>query len=319
MLPTAGDVHVNAPLTNISIGYLQTDPSVADQVFPMVEVKKQSDRYYVYDFADWNRSAMQKRAPATESAGGGWSISDDTYFCEDWALHKDIDDEIRANEDAPLNMDTDAVEYLMQQRKIKSDIEFAADYFTTGLWTGSTTGTDITPGTLWDAANSTPIADIRAQIRSVKNKTGFKPNRLVMPGDVWDVLQDNADFLDRIKYTQTGVVTTELLARVLEIEKVVISELIKVTSVEGNATTTTAPVFGAGKALLAYSAPRPSKMLPSAGYRFVWNGRKGCAMGQRIKKYRMEHLDADRVEIDAYWDNKVVSPLLGAFFTGVKS
>jgi len=45
--PTARDVHVNAPLTNISIAFLQTQDSfVASRVFPSIPVTKQSDRYY---------------------------------------------------------------------------------------------------------------------------------------------------------------------------------------------------------------------------------------------------------------------------------
>ena len=73
--PTARDIHVNAPLTNISIAFLQTaDTFVASKVFPMVGVSKQSDRYYTYERGDFNRDEMEKRAPGTESAGGGYNI-----------------------------------------------------------------------------------------------------------------------------------------------------------------------------------------------------------------------------------------------------
>ena len=54
--PTPGDVHVNTPLTQISIAYLQQqDQFVAAQVCPVIPVAKQSDRYYVYNRGDFFR------------------------------------------------------------------------------------------------------------------------------------------------------------------------------------------------------------------------------------------------------------------------
>jgi hypothetical protein len=44
--PTLKDLHVNSVLTNISIAY-RNDAYIADRVFPMVNVGKQSDIYAV--------------------------------------------------------------------------------------------------------------------------------------------------------------------------------------------------------------------------------------------------------------------------------
>ena len=75
-LPTRNEVHVDAVLTQISVGFMQSaEDFVADKVFPVVPVRKQSDKYFVYDRSYWFRSEMEKRAPATESAGGGWKLS----------------------------------------------------------------------------------------------------------------------------------------------------------------------------------------------------------------------------------------------------
>ena len=67
-------------------------------MFPNIPVLKQADRYFEYDRSDFWRNTFGKRAPATESKGSGWKLrNDQTYFCDVWALHKDIDDQIRAN------------------------------------------------------------------------------------------------------------------------------------------------------------------------------------------------------------------------------
>ena len=65
--PTRNDVHLNAALTNISIAY--KNPSyIAEQVFPVVRVQKQSDYYFIFDAGAWFRDEVQVRAPGTRAA-----------------------------------------------------------------------------------------------------------------------------------------------------------------------------------------------------------------------------------------------------------
>ena len=61
--PSQSDLHINAPLTNVSIAYLQNSSAyIADKVFPRVPVAKQSDLYIKYSKSDWRRTDAQKRA-----------------------------------------------------------------------------------------------------------------------------------------------------------------------------------------------------------------------------------------------------------------
>jgi hypothetical protein len=313
-------VHVNAPLTNISIAWRQDQSEfVADQVFPNVPVQKQADRYYVYDRDNWFRAQAEKRGLAQESAGGGFTVdSTPTYYCDVWAFHKDVDDQIRANQDQVIDVDRDATEFVTRDLMLKKELTWAAQYFTTGIWTGSTTGGDITPATLWDAVGSTPIEDIRAQLLSTKRRTGFRANTVVMGEEVWNVLQDHPDFLERIKFTQTAIVTTALFASVLGVSKVLVAGAVQNVSIEGAAEDME---FVFGKAcLIVYSAPRPGLLTPTGGYTFSWAGLFGAgALGGRILRFRMEHLKSDRVEGEMSFDQKVVAPEMGAFLTGVIS
>ena len=132
--PTAGDVHVNTPLTQISIAYLQNqDQFVAASVCPVIPVSKQSDRYYVYNRGDFFRDQMQKRAPGTPAASTGYRLDNTpTYFCDVWAEAKPIPDQLRGNADAVLNMDRDATEFLSQQALIRREKIFAANLFAAG-------------------------------------------------------------------------------------------------------------------------------------------------------------------------------------------
>lgn len=318
--PTRGDVHVNQPLTNISIAYIQkAENFIADRVFPNIPVAKQSDRYFVYDRADWFRDEAQKRAPGTESAGGGFRIDNTpTYYADLWAVHKDVDDQIRANADAPINMDRDATEYVTQQLMLKREKQWAADYFTTGIWTTQYQGKSATPGAneflQWNDAASTPVEDITSVAIDIAKLTGFKPNTLVLSPYVFNQLKNNADILDRIKYTQRGVVTTDILANLFEVERVLVAMATNNTAAEGVAATYDF-VISNKAALLCYSNPRPSVLTPSAGYTFSWTGYLGAgAAGNRIKRFRMEELTSDRIEGEMAFDLKLVAADLGAFF-----
>ncbi|HYE75636.1 MAG TPA: hypothetical protein VEF04_19995, partial [Blastocatellia bacterium] len=109
--PTSSAVHaVDVPLTNISTAYIQSQNNfVASQVFPIVPVMKASDKYYTYTKADWFRDEAKRRADATPSAGSGYGLSTGNYSCDVFALHKDIGQQVRANADAGINLDRDAV------------------------------------------------------------------------------------------------------------------------------------------------------------------------------------------------------------------
>lgn len=325
--PTSGDVHVNAPLTNISIAYIQDQSAfIADKVFPNVPVAKQSDRYYVYKREDFNRDGYKVRAPSTESQGGGYDLDNTpTYYANVWALHKDIDDQIRANSDAVLNPDRDATQWLTTQALIRRENAWASKYFTTGLWGTDLTGAASSPSTgqflQWDNAASTPIETIRAAKRTVAGNTGFRPNTLTLGRAVFDALLDHPDIVDRVKYSFQGqagnpaLTNTQVLAQLFEVDRVLVSDAVVNTAQKGQ---TEASSFILGKnALLSYAAPTPSLLVPSAGYTFSWTGFFGAGnMGVRIKKFRMEWLESDRIEGEMAFDQKLVGADLGYFFSG---
>jgi len=105
-----------------------------------------------------------------------------------------------------------------------------------------------------------------------------------------------------------------VLASLFEVDTVLIARGVRNDAAEG-AAEATGYIMTDG-ALLCYSNPNPSLMAPSAGYSFTWSGFIGSGPdGQRIKKFRMENLSADRVEGEIVFDHKRVDAQLGVFFT----
>lgn len=323
LLPEGGALYVNAPLTDISVAYQQrANDYVAGQVFPSIPVNKQGGLYYKYDKGDWFRSIAGVRAPATETPGGGWNVSTDTYYSDVYGVHKDIDDQTRANADSIFSLDRDATQWVTQNLLLKRDQVFMATYFTTGVWTditgvsGSPTGAQVKQ---WDASGSTPIEDIRAQSTAMKKSTGYRPNTLVLGPEVYDVLLDHSTILERIKYTERGMISNALLASLFGVERVIVADAIQNTANQAAGSDTPTMSFLAGKsALLCYVNRTPSLMQPSAGYLFGWNGLLGAgSIGTRIKRFRMEAIASDRIEGEMAWDMKVVAADLGTFFATV--
>ena len=133
--PTVSDVHVDAILTNMSVAYIQSQTNfVANQVFPSIPVEKQSDKYFVYTKGDWFRDEAEVRAPASPSAGSGYTLSTSTYNALVYAFHKDVDDQTRANSDNPLAPDRDATTFITQRMLLRQEIQWTSDFFTTSVW-----------------------------------------------------------------------------------------------------------------------------------------------------------------------------------------
>lgn len=313
--PTQSSVHVDVPLTNLSTAYLQSqDAFIASKVFPIVPVQKQTDKFYTYTKNDWFRDEAQLRADATESAGSGYGLSTSTYSCDVYAMHKDIGYQTRANADSQINLDRDATEFVTQRLLLRQEIQFVTDFFTTSVW-----GTDSTPSNLWsDFTNSDPIEDIETGKETILSVTGQMPNTLVLGYQVYRKLKNHPDIIQRIQYTTavTGrTVTPELLAAMFDVDRVLIARAIKATNNEGE---TAAYSFTHGKhALLAYVAPSPGLLTPSAGYMFSWQGvSDGLGANIGVRRIDMPTKRAERIEGEVAFDNKIVGADLGYFFSG---
>lgn len=329
--PTQSDLHVNIPLTNVSVAYVQSaDSYIADKVFPKVPVKKQSDLYWKYSKSDWRRTDVKKRAPSTETPGVGWTVDTDTYFTTVYGVHKDIDDQIRSNADSNFNLDRDSTEFITNQMLLQRDIDWTNAFFTTGVWANERAGVASSPSTnqfiAWDIAGSDPLGIMADLIIDFRRLTGFAPNVGVMGAYVMAALKQHPDIIDRIKFTQRGVVTEDLIATLFDIDELYVSYATMASGPQtGDARTQDAAatydfITDATSFLLAYVPPGPSLMTPSAGYTFTWSGYLGGnAEGVRIKRFRMENIASDRIEAEMTYDMKVVCPDLGLFMTDVVS
>lgn len=319
--PGRADVHVDRPLTAISIAFLQSsDLFVADRVFPVVPVAKQSDSFFTIPRGHFFRDEMEKNAPGAPPAKANYDIDTDTYKCDVWKLAKALADQTRANYDSPLQPDREMTEFLTLKGLIRKERAWASEHFTTGVWTSDLTGVSGAPGASqfqrWDEAASTPIEDVRLGKRAVHQRTGFRPNKLVVGRQVYDALLDHPDIVGRVDRGQTtgpAMVMKQNLAALFELDEVLVMDGVYNSAAEG--ATDSFAFIGGKSALLVYTPPAPGLMVPSAGYTFSWTGLLGGgALGMRMRRIRDDEAESDTLEIAMAFDHKKVSADLGQFY-----
>lgn len=322
MEPTARDVHVDSLLTNISVHFMNTESYIADQIFPIVPVRKQSDLIRTYDKSHWFRDMAHLRSPGTESRGSGWSVGTANYYCPRYSFRAEIVDEVRDNSDDPINLDTEAVTFVMDKIQMRREVDFVGSFFTTGVWGPTAGSTDKTGGssfTQWDDyANSQPLIDLTTWQEDVEGTLALTPRTLVLGSQVWSKLKWHPDLVDTIKYTQRGQVGVDLFAALAELDQVLLGRTIYTTSAEGTAesSVTYSRIWGKN-ALLLYRPASPGLMTPASGYTFVWQ-RVPNAL-QYMLRFRDEKREVDIIEGNTYYDQRLIVGEAGLFASGVIS
>ena len=111
-MPTAPEVHIDAALTNVAVVY-KNPAFIADLIAPPVLVRKQSDKYFIFDAGrEAMRPTPDRRAPGAVANEVDFSLSTDTYYCDGHALTSPITDEERENADPVIQPALDRTQSL---------------------------------------------------------------------------------------------------------------------------------------------------------------------------------------------------------------
>ncbi len=315
-MPAANDVHVNKMLTDVSVGYRNSE-YIADQIFPMVMVTKQTDIIPFYKQSAFFRDEAGVIGEGGKAPQAGYEVdTSNTYYCAKYGIKHFISDDRRANEDAPFNSDQDATFLVTDKLMLRRERAFVADFWKTSVWGTDKTGT--TNFVKWsDYGSSSPIEDIREFKRTVRRKVGVDPNTLVLGDLTADRLLDHPDVLDRIKYTERGIASADLLAALFGVDRVLIGKSVYTADEEGLAeASVTYTASWDDDALLLYVPPRPSLFTPSAGYTFVWQTPAALGSGpQWVRKWHEEEEMGDYIEARSYFDQKACATNAGLFMS----
>lgn len=294
---------VDPMLTNVAIGY-ENDAYIADLVFPSFTVAKQSGKHFVYDQGKF-RANSNVRAAGSASNEVTLSLTTGTaYYAEDHALKQFVTDEDADNAITPNDPYQDATENIMEMQLINKEIELATLLADTGTMTQNIT---LSGTSQWsDYNNSDPISTLVTGMQTVHASIHKNPNTLILGKQVWDKIKNHPAFLERVKYSQKGVITEDLLASLIGVDRVLVGGAGYTSSVEGQ-TEATSYIWGK-HAILAYIAPVVKPKLMTLGLTYTWK----TMQVERLRGTAEEDRKGTYVRVgEAYYDLKLVSALAG--------
>lgn len=301
--PTVYDVHINRPLTQVSIAY-RNGNYIAEEIAPIVQVQKKSDDYFVFPKQAWFRNRSKFRAPGTRFPRGDYPITTSSYACINDAFAKEITDEERDNADLPLRMDVNATNFVTDALLMGLEMRVANLISTSTNWASGSVA-----GTLWSSDTSDPYANIDTLVDAIVTQIGQMPNVAVMSWKVWKAAKNNAALLDRIKYTRPG---GQLMVQDFKdwfgFEKVLVGRSI-VDSAQDGQTASHSFIWG-NDFWCGYVTPNAALEEPTALYTFRWGDRE-------VRRYRYEEEHYDLVAAQWHTSEKITASDAGAIFANV--
>lgn len=185
-----GDVHIDSALANYAAGYAFADTGlIADQVCPAVPVGKRSDKFYT-----WGKDDVFQLADDISVAPGGTvhedspTLSSTSYSCTPYALAAVVPTELSANQDAPLNVEMQAVALVKRKLSLAREKRIATLLLASGSWTG---GQVAAAAAKWNGGTgSDPVGDINALV----NGSLTPINVLAMSQRTWQDMLGNSAF-----------------------------------------------------------------------------------------------------------------------------
>lgn len=256
---------VDPMLTNVAISY-SNDRFIADQVFPILPVKKQSAKHFIYDRGRFRINDTERGAGSNSNEVTLTLTVGTAYFADDHVLRQFVTDEDRDNAITPTDPYIDATENVRDMLLVDREKKLADFVTDTNNLSENITLSDTDQWS--DYNNSDPFDDIEIGKQSVHTKIGVDPNVIILGKQVWDKLKHHPDLLERVKYSQKGVITTDLFASLIGIEKVLVGGAYYTSSDEGDVEATSY-IWGKN-VILAFVAARIAPKLMTLGLTYTW-------------------------------------------------
>ena len=301
----ADNVHIDVVLTNISVAW-PNNSFVGPVLFPSVPVGKQSNKYYIFGHEAWQPEPFgDVRAPGTVANEiPGLNVSLDAYFCDEHALQIPVTDEERENADSPLRPDQDGTELVTSKLMLQREVNIYNLVSNTALYNPALVVTN-SGTTQWsDYVNSNPIQDMRNALRGIHGMLFMEPTHAIIPYLVMSELEDHPDFLERIKYSERGIVTPDIVASVIGIQNVIVPGVGWNSTANPGQAASLQYLWGKN-VIFAYVPTRPGLKTPAYGYEFTFG--YGAAMPQIVERWRENQRKSDIVRVSRRYDLKLVA------------
>jgi hypothetical protein len=315
-----GPLRIDQYLTTFAVAYRQKqDQFIAPQASTPVSVLNESDKYAVFPRGYFLRDEAKVRPLGGRPPQVGYKVGQGQYLAEEWALEHTIDDRQRRNAAQPFDLDESGMMLLEGKQLIRQDRIWVDKFWGPGKWSiDLAVGNGTDPGTFvpFNDVASDPVETVDTYRNLFRAATGFVPNVLILGVNTRAVLKTNASMVERVKYTQTGIITNQLLASMFEVEKVLEAGAIYNAAEEG-AEDDFQFIADMDGMLLLYIEPTARMDAPTAIARFAWTGLIPGAMnelGGVFNRGRDDRAYSDWIHSRNAFDIKQVAADLGMWF-----
>lgn len=284
--------NVNPILTNMAIGFLPKFSAPSDEgglgyvgrgIFPALPVASPSGMYNKWVRGDFLRRGGKKLANGEAPPVEGFATGSGNYSVDSWGVSsaytaRDLAEGRRAGI-GEGTLRTNKTNFVTSKGMLELEIKVATLAQTAGNWSNTVAGvaSGFVVGTnflQWNQAASQPVEDVIYWKEKMRLTSGYAPNKMVIPIQIWNTLRSNAELLSRITYSGTMDRPTQVslnqVKALFGIQNILIAEGVYNTAVEGQADSFS---YIWGKTIwMGYVTDAPSVDTPSAGYNFAWNG-----------------------------------------------
>lgn len=296
-------IHQNKALARLSVAFKQAK-LIAQDLSPTYPVVHESDNYYVYD-TDNLRLEETIRANGAESNQVKFALSTASYKLQEHALSDIITKRDRDNADEAINLDADTTENLTEKILLRIEEDLQEVVLTKANWAQNHSLSTTCQWSL-NTTLSDPIVDINTATTVIALATGKEPNVVQVNFQTFVNLRNHTAFVDRIKYTSPESVTEALIARLLNVERLLIGRAIQNTAPEGlpasNAFVWTDSAF------IGFIERNPGLKKVSALYTFRKTDRGNP---WSVKKWDEPKKDGQMIEVGTMYEHKIICSTCG--------
>lgn len=260
---------VDPVLTSIAQGFTQSE-FIGDALFPQVAVPLRAGNIITFGKEDFMLYGTQ-RAPGESTKRVTFGYSGSPYALVDYSLEGTVPIELVQESQNGPGIDQAAMAIRKVARIMRLRLEKAqADLARNAATYAANNKTTLSGTSQWSdfSGTSNPIKLIETAKEAVRAAVGVRPNTVVMGAAVMAQLRQHPIVVDRMKYTGRDVATTDILASLFGVDRVLVGDGIFASD---------AGVFSDiwGKdVVVAYTTPASMADMgaPSYGYTYNLNG-----------------------------------------------
>jgi len=259
---------VDPVLSEVAQGYTHPD-RIGNVLFPRVPVPASGGQIIQFGKESF-RKRDYSRAPGATAKQIDFGYQGDPYALVNKSVDAKVPRETMrdASRVPGIDLGSRAVQITMRALELELEIEQATLAFDATKYNAANK-TTLAGNDQWsDTANSDPIVQIDDYRDTVAGRVGIRPNVLVLGRKAWRLLKNHPKVTDRFKHTTSAALTTELVAGLLQLDRIAVGE-----AVYADDAGAFVDVWDGNTAVLAYANTAPlGREEPSYGYSYTLEG-----------------------------------------------